>query len=259
MIIYIHIPKCSGSSFKECFSHNFKDTFWDKRTLRSHIDTNLQYMLAKKKKIKIIPEVLADHFPHGIHEIFDTDDYKYITILRNPIERFISNFYYLLLNEPDSLFIKTFRNNKNNIIKTLKQCICDHINNNQMVKQLSGFEPLLNIILSENNKKDCVYYRGTHANIEPYSDSDMKVIFIEARRNISKYSFIGFQENSNKDYKRFCKQFNLKYKETERIRHTDRNIFKIDWNNVKINNLVRELNKYDMILYSCAKKIQETI
>lgn len=47
-------------------------------------------VLPKKEKIQIV----GGHFAHGIHQSID-DTYDYVTVLRNPVERVISEYYYM--------------------------------------------------------------------------------------------------------------------------------------------------------------------
>lgn len=95
-IFFLHIPKCAGTTLTEeiiksrysaeqllIFYHHGTET----------LINDLKAMpLARQKKIRCI----AGHFAFGIHNYFTPRPIAYITILRDPIERVISHYYYIL-------------------------------------------------------------------------------------------------------------------------------------------------------------------
>jgi len=86
----MHIPKCGGSTFKSILDRIYKsDEIYDieEQNIESFISLSAQ----EKDKIKLLK---GGHFKFGLHEHFSAK-FKYITFLRNPIERIISNYYYV--------------------------------------------------------------------------------------------------------------------------------------------------------------------
>lgn len=73
-IVFIHIPKNSGKYIRQCIKKKFKilHSFWDVGLIdRAHIPFRMRKTFIKNAK-----------------------DYRYITFVRNPYDRFISAFYF---------------------------------------------------------------------------------------------------------------------------------------------------------------------
>lgn len=90
MIIFLHIPRTSGRSIKLWLRDNYpkKKLIWDDKDILS-ID----------KKINKEVNIAFGHFWYGFHKLCQ-DNYKYVTIVRNPIERVISTYYVIKNSSP---------------------------------------------------------------------------------------------------------------------------------------------------------------
>ena len=91
LIVFTHIPKTSGTSFiKEIIEPNIGgDQIYRGGRLKSNIT-------ALQKDCKF----LSGHFPYGLH-MFTRKKIKYITFLREPIDRAVS-FYFFVKNHKDN-------------------------------------------------------------------------------------------------------------------------------------------------------------
>lgn len=97
-LVSVHIPKCAGTSFrfmlKEIYGDNAVarlDIMLKKKVVR--FNEEIYFSTQLPKNIRVIhghfsPQVLNDKFEIPI-------DVPYITWLRNPVDRVISNYYYL--------------------------------------------------------------------------------------------------------------------------------------------------------------------
>jgi len=80
-IVFIHIEKTAGSSLlKELIEENCQD-----HRRMSRLKSYFQNRDA---------ECISGHFPYGMH-IFSKKEIKYITMLRDPIERAVSWYYFI--------------------------------------------------------------------------------------------------------------------------------------------------------------------
>ncbi len=101
-IIFTHIPKTAGTSFKEeLIKSNFKNVFMYK---------------GRKSLFKIHltrPKFITGHVPFGIINRFLRNEYEYLTFLRAPVERAISHYYFILQSKSSVYEHPKFQDCKN--------------------------------------------------------------------------------------------------------------------------------------------------
>jgi hypothetical protein len=95
-VFFLHIPKCAGTTLtEEIIKKQFKPPqliiFYEGGT-QVLIDRLKKMPGKEQKKIKCI----AGHFAFGIHRFYTARPCTYITLLRDPVERVISHYYYVL-------------------------------------------------------------------------------------------------------------------------------------------------------------------
>ena len=95
-IIFLHIGKTAGTTFNSIIDRNFDES----EIFRFYEISSDQYVekfksLPKERANKI--KIIAGHFNFGLHR-YIPESCKYITFLRNPLERVISYYYYALRN-----------------------------------------------------------------------------------------------------------------------------------------------------------------
>lgn len=95
-LLFLHIPKCAGTTLTEeiltkRFSSKEIIVFYELGT------TALIDMLkAMSKREQRTVRCIAGHFAYGIHKFYNARPCSYITVLREPIDRVISHYYYVL-------------------------------------------------------------------------------------------------------------------------------------------------------------------
>lgn len=98
-IFHLHIPKCAGTSVRTsvfgmlsdnlCLEFNSSDPFNLEISLK-------EFSLAISQKPSA--RFISGHFPYGCHKALGTDKFKYITVLRNPVDRILSAYRHTLVH-----------------------------------------------------------------------------------------------------------------------------------------------------------------
>lgn len=84
-IVFTHIPKTAGTSFKEeVIRNNYGSIFMYKGR------KSLPHIFLKK------PPFITGHISYGFLERFMIKNYEYLTFLRQPVERAISHYFFIL-------------------------------------------------------------------------------------------------------------------------------------------------------------------
>jgi hypothetical protein len=94
-VIFVHIPKTGGSTLTEIIDRQYEDPyiFKTKRPPAQYVQKFQDLSLEKKQAIQLI----RGHLYFGFHELLPPNQpYHYITMLREPIERVISHYYWAL-------------------------------------------------------------------------------------------------------------------------------------------------------------------
>ena len=99
-VFFLHIPKCAGSTLSfEIIKKQFKpDQFIFFYDLGYPVVVDRLKGMSRSEQEKI--ECVAGHLFFGIHRYYIARPTTYITILRDPVERVISHYYF----PPNSLF-----------------------------------------------------------------------------------------------------------------------------------------------------------
>ena len=100
-IIFLHIPKTGGTTLRDIFSRQYKkdETILTKRLIESE---NIIKGLNDKEKNRIL--MIQGHMQFGLHKYFN-NNFKYFTMMREPVKRVLSQYTYLLSlkNDPHNL------------------------------------------------------------------------------------------------------------------------------------------------------------
>jgi len=251
VFIITHVPKTSGSSLSYILRDQKSKVFWP------HYE-----------KTNSVPEYISGHMPYGLHKLWGLDEsnVRYCIILRDPIRRWKSIFNYALMRHNEGAVrkiscINTFQDQcHGNIEKFLQWCIDNSCNRDIMVKMASGDEDVSNIdgYKDHYEKKGKLYFSqtsqvswGTRKN--KISDDKMKDMTEKAKYNLlNKYYFVGFTED-NDNQKKICEALGLKVPASQVFKRRSVKDKKINWGSSSVEEMLIELNKYDIKLYEFAK------
>ena len=141
-LVSLHIPKTAGTSFRNIL----KSVYGDRAVVRLDINNKGVTRLNQKIYTEQQPpsaKVIHGHFVYGdIENRFDLPPhFKKITWLRNPVQRVVSNYYYL------EAILKTLLSEKRknlNILSKMQRSLLeyagDEINRNRQAKFLKGIQ-----------------------------------------------------------------------------------------------------------------------
>lgn len=281
MIIFTRITRTGTTSFWHGVKDNFNGgkTCWQKEDFAKEQYRKiggLMKALADGRKFKLVPDMFSHHLPYGVHKLFSTNDYHYLAFLREPISRTISAIKFaqaLTYDKAYDHFLETtnfFRGqlflqgfvrdigrtgDDESVGLLLENCLKAGTCCNVMTKQLSGMEKPFDIQSTYAWPSGNIY--SINHTTRYYTKKEMKVLLQAAKDNLATYSFVGFQENGIADHKKACIGLGLSY-------HNHSVIYKgyeilppladADWQYSKTQELLCEMNEFDIELYDFARK-----
>jgi Galactose-3-O-sulfotransferase len=111
LLIFLHIGKTGGTTLSDVLVRNFPESRrFSGWSTEAYSAIGLYRYSAIKEYHDRLPRdqrrsfaLLNGHVPFGVHAIFEQSA-KYITLVREPADRAVSNFYYLLETPAEPLF-----------------------------------------------------------------------------------------------------------------------------------------------------------
>lgn len=197
IIIGIHIPKTGGVTFKNILQKRYgKSLFYyiNQSVSTPHAADKLCGVITNGDKIEWYgTKVIYGHFPYGLHEYIPRNiDYKYITFLRHPGDRLLSQHNYLLAGKRTEIsnFMVWFgysshffgANFDNSLTRNLNGTF--HINNYHGVPEKVSEE---DYTLALENLKSCFFVGTTET-----FDDDIKIL-----SKLLNWGYIGEYTNVN--------------------------------------------------------------
>jgi len=227
-IFFLHIPKAGGTTLLNIIERQYKMSeilvmydvhySWPIKTVKQFKS------LTHKQQNKI--KMIAGHFGYGLHNEINIGQ-NYITMLREPIERVVSNFKHMR-REPTSEFSKGLSN------KSLLEFVKDqnwHDLDNGQVRRLCGIENEENVIDVGHCTEEMLEQAKT--NLKSCKSFGIMEMFDESLLLLSKEL-----KWKNINYK-------IKNSAPKSKEHIDAEAFE----------LIKDLNKYDIALYKYAKDL----
>jgi hypothetical protein len=103
-VIFLHIPKAAGQTLYRVLARQYKRAHTyvfqgGRQQLQLAMDQLRRWPEAKRADMQL----LCGHVPYGIHTLVP-NPYVYFTLLRHPVERVISQYYYVLRTPQHALY-----------------------------------------------------------------------------------------------------------------------------------------------------------
>jgi hypothetical protein len=229
VLIFLHIPKAAGSTLHRIIEKQYEpSTIF---TIPSFYSSKEEFRQAAEFQLKEI-KVLKGHMFFGLHEVLPNPSI-YITLLRDPVERIISHYYYVLRTPIHYLYkdVKT----KN---MSLKEYACSGLSvelDNGQTRLISGFNFL------------------DHS--QPASQEMLEV----AKQNLkSQFAVVGIVEDFNKTLMLLKKEFGWKMPFYVKENTTKNRLLKERVSKETLA-VIKKHNELDIELYRYAKDIFEDL
>lgn len=92
LVIFLHIPKSAGSSLSQVVRANYRsEELQDHESLADLAQPLTDLSDSQKAGLKAV----IGHYYYGIHEGFPGREIAHVTMLRDPVERVLSSYYFL--------------------------------------------------------------------------------------------------------------------------------------------------------------------
>lgn len=246
LVIFSHIPKTAGSTLNEIIEDNYQpDSIFNFYPQKQAKNTNAKNWADDfnnhRRSLNTASglEILRGHFGFGIHEHLDIKTYTYITVLRNPVERVISNYYYFDRPSIDYKQIKE-ETTLASFVKEKRHKIID----NYQTRFLSGIGWQRGIYLED-------LYSRKYA--VKYGECTEKMLE-NAKENLDKYVLFGLQDRFTDTLRLFKRVLKWKDIKTNKEKNVGFNKPKREAIDRSIIQIIEQENKFDRELYEYATK-----
>lgn len=130
-VFFLHIPKSAGRSLNNYLTRIYSE---ENRFISRGIVDLVRFSARKKAEVKKV-QLVSGHFPFGYHGLLFTD-FTYITILREPVDRLISYYYYTKRSPQEREY--RFINDNNVSLEEYVTSGRTKENDNGMVRKICG-------------------------------------------------------------------------------------------------------------------------
>jgi hypothetical protein len=237
VVLFMHVPKAAGTTIIREFlepqfkkKHRFEINGNCIEKSRSDLVSFLQF---NKNKY---PRLVYGHLEYGWHEYFNVST-EYITVFRDPMERILSHYSYVLRSDTHYLR-STFMKGEMSLEDVLKNGVSTEYNNGQ-TRQLAGDR-----LVQAPYEHDRV----------PFGKCPGDMLDRAIKNLSEKFSVIGSTDNMNAFIDQCSLRYNWKKFDVGVLNRSGSRIMKKDLPESTIQT-IREYNSLDLKLYEHVKQI----
>ena len=230
--IFIHIPKAAGSTLTTILDREYDPSLT--YTIEGDIEQSIRKFVSLSSNYRDKIKLLRGHIPYGLHRHINRSS-KYFTMMRNPEDRIISYYHYVLRSKDHYLHDEVV-GGKMSLNSFIKSQITLELDNDQ-TRHLSG-----------------LFYDI------PFGKITEDILEV-AKRNIDKdFLIVGLSEKFDESLLLMKKFLNWRHLPLYVRKNVTKNRPETNTFNSQALNLIREYNSFDVQLYSyAAKKFEEKL
>ena len=230
--IFIHIPKAAGSTLTTILDREYDPSLT--YTIEGDIEQSIRKFVSLSSNYRDKIKLLRGHIPYGLHRHINRSS-KYFTMMRNPEDRIISYYHYVLRSKDHYLHDEVV-GGKMSLNSFIKSQITLELDNDQ-TRHLSG-----------------LFYDI------PFGKITEDILEI-AKRNIDKdFLIVGLSEKFDESLLLMKKFLNWRHLPLYVRKNVTKNRPETNTFNSQDLNLIREYNSFDVQLYSyAAKKFEDKV
>lgn len=224
--IFIHIPKAAGSTLTAILDREYDPS--STYTIEGDIEQSIRKFVSLSSNYRDKIKLLRGHIPYGLHRHINRSS-KYFTMMRNPEDRIISYYHYVLRSKDHYLHDKVV-GGKMSLNSFIKSQITLELDNDQ-TRHLSG-----------------LFYDI------PFGKITADILEV-AKRNIDKdFLIVGLSEKFDESLLLMKKFLNWRHLPLYVRKNVTKNRPATNTLNSQDLNLIRNYNSFDVQLYSYAEK-----
>ena len=222
ILLFVHVQKTAGQTLREILHRQYGDESCMEIGRSAH-HTSLEELKQLPQSRRDTLKCVMAHLPYGLHCLFNRT-YAYITMLRDPLERAVSQYFYIC---------RTPTNERYTAIKETGFSFLSYVENNEFGRP---------------DNMQTRYITG-----EPSKEKmDMEDLKHAQHMLLNEYAAFGITERFDDSIRLFTKQFNWKQRPFQSKNQT-LNRPAVHSLNHKALQLLKEKNHYDLKLHEFAQ------
>lgn len=228
-VIGLHIPKTGGMTLRTFVVPNFQSDHFFEIAGGRYVERLEELRLlddAKKASLRLV----LGHLPYGVHEWLPRPC-RYFTMLRDPVDRVLSHYYYVL-EQPTHPLHERVVSSSMSLEEYVTSGLSAELSNGQ-TRLLCGWPE----IDSLRGDGECT-----------------QAVFEAARKNLEQVAAVGLMEEFNRSLELYRTTFGWAKQPIQR-RNVTKKRSAVDSHSAETLRVIRDRNSFDLALYEHARQL----